>query len=185
MEIFKNRTASELAKRARAFLALHTGLLSPTGRSERAGQRKASENGLIIALRRGVAQSRGAARSPELSGENTPIFFVVGFQKSGTTWLMKMLDAHPEILCQGEGRPFGRNWKQEHLKRKRTSYPPASLYNAISSAEDLRYWVERSVWSKTDDTDEHLNNLTRLAIEYFLIQRLLMTGKRLVGDKKV
>ncbi len=31
------------------------------------------------------------------------IFFVVGAQKSGTTWVQKLLDAHPEIVCSGEG----------------------------------------------------------------------------------
>lgn len=31
------------------------------------------------------------------------IFFIAGAQKSGTTWLQRLLDAHPEILCSGEG----------------------------------------------------------------------------------
>ena len=31
------------------------------------------------------------------------IFFVVGAPKSGTTWLQRALDAHPEIVCAGEG----------------------------------------------------------------------------------
>jgi hypothetical protein len=118
-------------------------------------------------------------------GESSPIFFMVGYQKSGTTWLMKMLDSHPEILCQGEGRPFGRNWRQERLKQLGKGYPPTSLYNAIVSSEDLRHWIERSVWSRGDDPDEHLINLTRQAVEYFLTQQLLKTGKRLVGDKTV
>lgn len=113
------------------------------------------------------------------------MFFVVGYQKSGTTWLMEMLDSHPEILCRGEGRPFGRNFRQEHLKQRKVSYPPTSLYNAMLSSEDLRYWVQRSVWSKGEDAEEHLTNLTGLAIEYFLTRRLLGTGKRLVGDKTV
>lgn len=30
-------------------------------------------------------------------------FFIVGAQKSGTTWLQRLLDAHPNILCSGEG----------------------------------------------------------------------------------
>ncbi len=119
------------------------------------------------------------------SAQGTLMFFIVGQQKSGTTWLMKTLDSHPEILCRGEGRPFGRSWRRERLKQTQKGYPPTSLYNAIASSEDLRYWVERSVWSRGDDPDEHLTNLTRLAIEYFLTQQLLKSGKRLVGDKTV
>jgi hypothetical protein len=53
------------------------------------------------------------------------------------------------------------------------------------STEDLRYWVERAVWTRRDDTDEHLVNLTHLAIDYFLVQQLVKTGKKFVGDKTV
>ena len=31
-----------------------------------------------------------------------PMFFVVGCQKSGTTWVQKLLDAHPNLRCHGE-----------------------------------------------------------------------------------
>lgn len=34
------------------------------------------------------------------------LFFIVGCQKSGTTWLQKLLDGHPAIRCDGEAR-FG------------------------------------------------------------------------------
>lgn len=30
------------------------------------------------------------------------LFFIMGFLKSGTTWLQLLLDAHPEIACKGE-----------------------------------------------------------------------------------
>jgi hypothetical protein len=30
------------------------------------------------------------------------LFFVVGMPKSGTTWIEKVLDAHPEVECRGE-----------------------------------------------------------------------------------
>lgn len=33
----------------------------------------------------------------------TQIFFIGGSQKSGTTWLRLLLDAHPRIACKGEG----------------------------------------------------------------------------------
>ena len=185
MSAFKNRTAFEVAKKMKAFLSLDTGFMRRTALGRRVWQQLAGENGQAVALRKGLARARSVMRLPDPSRQSPPIFFVVGYQKSGTTWLMKMLDSHPEILCQGEGRPFGRDWRREHLKEKRASYPPTSLYNAIVSSEDLRYWVERSVWSRRDDVDEHLTNLTGLAIEYFLTQRLLKTGKRMAGDKTV
>src|SRR5918997_2976388 len=73
----------------------------------------------IGALRRELAKARGKEPLPGFA--NTPAFFVVGYQKSGTTWLMRMLDSHPEILCKGEGRPFGRDFRQEHLKQRKAS----------------------------------------------------------------
>ena len=183
--LFKNRTASEAARKVRAFLSSGAGFASRGDSSKSPRQQIASKNRQIVELRKELERARCAGYSPVAQKEGTPIFFVVGHQKSGTTWLMKMLDSHPEILCQGEGRPFGRRWRQEHLKKGRKGYPPTSLYNAILSSEDLKYWVERSIWSKRDDPDEHLDNLTRLAIEYFLTRQLLNSGKRLVGDKTV
>ncbi len=32
------------------------------------------------------------------------IFFIAATEKSGTTWLQIMLDAHPEAACRGEGQ---------------------------------------------------------------------------------
>jgi hypothetical protein len=97
--------------------------------------------------------------------------------------LMRMFDSHPEILCKGEGRFFGRGWRRESVKRTDARRPPSSLYNAVLDAEYLRLWIERSVWSRNDAADEHLNNLTRMTIDYFLIGELSKTGKRMVGDK--
>lgn len=31
------------------------------------------------------------------------VIFVLGCQKSGTSWLVKLLDAHPHVCCRGEG----------------------------------------------------------------------------------
>jgi len=40
----------------------------------------------------------------QIGGLNaTQIFFIGGSQKSGTTWLQLLLDAHPRIACKGEG----------------------------------------------------------------------------------
>ena len=43
-----------------------------------------------MALRRELTKGRGAVRLLDPSGESTPVFFIVGYQKSGTTWLMKI-----------------------------------------------------------------------------------------------
>lgn len=32
-----------------------------------------------------------------------PFFFIAGTERSGTTWLQLLMDAHPEIACRGEG----------------------------------------------------------------------------------
>jgi hypothetical protein len=186
VSVFNSRAASKVVRKIKTLIInLDEDVLSRVALGKSARQQVASKNREIATLRKELAQARGAAHLLDPSAEDVPIFFVVGQQKSGTTWLMKTLDSHPEILCQGEGRPFGRNWKQEHLKQRPASYPPTSLYNAIASSEDLRYWIERSVWSRRDDPDEHLVNLTRLAVEYFLTQQLLKTGKKMVGDKTV
>ena len=31
------------------------------------------------------------------------LFFVVGCQKSGTTWIERLLNQHPQVACEGEG----------------------------------------------------------------------------------
>ncbi len=36
-------------------------------------------------------------------GAGAQIFFVVGYMKSGTTWLQLLLDSHPQVSCRGEG----------------------------------------------------------------------------------
>ena len=113
-----------------------------------------------------------------------PTFFIVGRVKSGTSWLMKILDAHPEILCKGEGRFFGRDFIQEDFERgQQGRIQPSSLYRALLEAEYLEAWIERSVWTRGDDVQEHLTNLTRLSASYFLAQRLAKSGKKIVGDK--
>jgi hypothetical protein len=150
---------------------------SRAGRGER--RSLAAKNAEISALKRELARARGDG----VVVAETPVFFVVGQQKSGTTWLMRMLDAHQEILCRGEGRFFGAGWRQKSLVKSDAMRPPSSLLYALREAEYLRLWVERSVWSRNDDADEHLDNLARMAVDYFLRGELGKTGKRLVGDK--
>ena len=114
---------------------------------------------------------------------STPVFFVTGLGKSGTRWLTKILDSHPEVLCKGEGRFFSAGWMRADLDPANESALPSSLYYALTHSEHLRLWIERSVWSRDGDPDEHIDALMRLATEYFLTAELSKTGKRLVGDK--
>ena len=165
-------------RRAKALAGAATGAVK--SRAGRGARRSiAAKNAEISALKRELARVRGDG---DVAAE-TPVFFVVGQQKSGTTWLMRMLDAHQEILCRGEGRFFGAGWRQKSLVKSDPMRPPSSLLYALREAEYLRLWVERSVWSRNDDADEHLDNLARMAVDYFLRGELAKTGKRLVGDK--
>lgn len=50
------------------------------------------------------------------------VFFVCGAPKSGTTWLQRILDAHPEVCCSGEG----------HFVRRFTT-PLATTINAFNT----------------------------------------------------
>ncbi len=181
MKVFRNHKASEILWGAKNSLdAAVSNLRSMTSRQAR--RHMALKEGEIAALRRELARVRGDGRLPNPAG-STPVFFVLGHQKSGTTWLMRMLDSHPEILCRGEGRFFGASWRQKGLKQMEVQRPPSSLYNAMLDAEYLKLWIERSVWSRNDDAGEHLENLTRMAVDYFLRCELLKTGKKMVGDK--
>jgi Sulfotransferase family len=120
---------------------------------------------------------------------DTPVFFIVGQSKSGTGWLMKIKDSHSKILCRGGGRFFGRHLRNDNFKEMqageavRAKIQPSSLHYALLDAEYLRLWIERSVWSRDEDPERHLDSLTRLAINYFLTQKLAKSGKWLVGDK--
>jgi hypothetical protein len=170
----------EALRGAKASLGAAAGALRSRASSQ-ARRQIAVKDAEIAALRKELARTGGDGGRPGLV--ETPVFFIVGQQKSGTTWLMRMLDAHPEILCRGEGRFFGRGWRQESVKRIDAKRPPSSLYNAVLDAEYLKLWIERSVWSREDDPDEHVDNLLRIAVDYFLMAELSKTGKRLVGDK--
>jgi hypothetical protein len=182
VKVFRDREASGMLREAK--VSLDTALSSLRSKTSRQARRHlALKDGEIAALRRELARVRGNSRLPDPAAGSTPVFFVLGNQKSGTTWLMRMLDSHLEILCRGEGRFFGAGWRQKSLKQMQVQRSPSSLYNAMLDAEYLELWIERSVWSRNDDTVEHLDNLTRMAVDYFLRSELLKTGKKMVGDK--
>ena len=110
-------------------------------------------------------------------------FFVVGEMKSGTSWVMWMLDSHPEVFCSGEGCFFGRDQVMEDIPV--ILDPTPSLRNGLQSSEGLRIWRSFmwNYWAKQGDAEEDLRNLTRLAVDYYMLQGSARSGKRIVGDK--
>lgn len=125
-----------------------------------------------------------SAGLPDFSGLDVPVFFITGRGRSGTTWLRTILNAHPEIMCWGEGRFFERGFKRKDFERwEMKDVPPISLYGAISESEHLRAWIESSPWTRDRDAEKLLAGLTRLAAAYFLSGRLSESGKKIVGDK--
>ena len=109
-------------------------------------------------------------------------FFLVGEMRSGTSWLARTLNTHPEILCKGEGSFFGRQQEVEEIPVYRG--PTPSLHNALLNCEGLRTWHAFSwnAWAK-GELEEDLLNLTQLAIDYYLAKDSADSGKRIVGDK--
>jgi Sulfotransferase domain len=209
MPIFETRIALELKRNVSLFLNLELGLTdlgAVVDQFESRLRRTPMLAKLATRLRSRVAQTPPAVpqsdgrnstqqhrpakqnqqtqvRKPEQPRQNAPVFFVTGLGKSGTSWLMRTLDSHPEILCKGEGRFFARDWRRENFDPAQKRALASSLYYALHNSEYLRLWIERSVWSREGYADEHLDNLTRLVTGYFLLERLSKTDKKFVGDK--
>lgn len=142
---------------------------------------------IVDNYRRAIELQAKSSKGSELPTTNhdgsPPVFFIVGKNKSGTSWLMRLLNSHPDILCRGEGRFFGREWHREDLKDEQTNVPPRTLYGALCESDNLRLWLERSVWSRDGNPEVHLDHIARLATDYILSERLAESGKSIVGDK--
>jgi hypothetical protein len=200
LPILKKKMTLRLGRKTSLFIDLETGVTGLTGAARELRSRLGKVPALTRALSRlrksaarvgparpsagkPVLGERDRARRKPVRGSNTPVFFVTGLGKSGTSWLMRTLDGHPEILCKGEGRFFAADWRRANFDPEGTQALASSLYYALLDSEYLRLWVERSVWAREGDAATHLDNLTRLATEHFLLGRLRKTNKKLVGDK--
>jgi hypothetical protein len=100
-----------------------------------------------------------------------PFFFVLGQPKSGTTWMQKALDAHPELLCRGEGK---------FMVFRREFSKAATKYSDVLSGHQKRLFGE-----------EFFPPLSRAEFDriyrYFIEQRLagdgVADGVRRIGNK--
>ena len=170
-------------------------LKKATERAERLGKLRARVEaaekerdrlaGEVDALR---SQLHEVRRDAPAVAADPPVFFIFGHGKSGTTWVQDLLDSHPEVLCKGEGRFFGRDFldvvEQEGLQMDGlATVQPTSLYGALAASEHLKTWVERSVWSRGGDEEHHVMRLVRLAVGHFLAEDLFSNGESIVGDK--
>jgi hypothetical protein len=205
LPVFKNFADLEIVRGIRAFLNLEAGIVRGEApeesdlttqlaekdrRIERLQRWLEGKDRNLDRLRREVSDLRVAARG----AQKVPIFFVLGRQKSGTTWLMRLLNQHPEILCRGEGKFFGRHARDERVEEflkgckdlsnlPGTVPPPVPLYGALANDEYLRYWTHLSFWTRQGDAEEYLKRFTRLVVTEVLTEKLAGTNKRMVGDK--
>jgi glycosyltransferase involved in cell wall biosynthesis len=118
------------------------------------------------------------------SGRRTP-FFVVGEMESGTSWVRCVLDSHPEVMCGGAGRFFGGDQEMEDIPA--IFEPTPSLRKSLLGCEGLLLWRSYvwNSWGKQGDAQEDLRNLTRLAVDYYMMQGSARSGKHIVGDESL
>lgn len=101
------------------------------------------------------------------------VFFVCGAPKSGTTWIQRMLDAHPQVCCSGEG----------HFIEKFT-VPMADVvrnYNAQMAVVGRNVYESKPYYPELNQAD--FDELARAFILSRLKLRVSDPGVRAVGDK--
>lgn len=100
-----------------------------------------------------------------------PYFFVLGAPKSGTTWVQKALDAHPELLCRGEGK---------FMIFRRELAKAASYYSDYLTGHQMKVFGEEFFPTMSRPQFDRLHRI-------FMEQRLLGDGAppgvRRVGNK--
>jgi hypothetical protein len=100
------------------------------------------------------------------------IFFVVGSPKSGTTWLQKLLDSHPDILCSGEG----------HFHRFFNDFGQViKKYNTGKEEVSKFVYEGKPYYSPVDN--EQFDFLMTSFICSMLGQRYTAEGIQFLGDK--
>lgn len=115
---------------------------------------------------------------PEFTQAGRPAvcFVIFASPKSGTTWLQRMLSAHPDIVC-GETRPFG-----EYFDPANPSTPYITLESYLSIL--ARYHPGAAPPSGEGETDEGFRRkLLFAALDAIANTTLQAHGKRVYGEK--
>lgn len=104
-------------------------------------------------------------------------FFAVGNGRSGTTWLERTLNTHPEILCKGSGMFFGRDLTSLGGRR--------ILYELLANSEGLKSWhgIRLNEWAEPGEFDRDVAQITRAAIDALMRRWLTESNKRILGDR--
>jgi hypothetical protein len=174
--IFEYRTAFEIARNTKAFLNLEVGLTRNGSRGSRKPKSRDAGSGgsprpvageESNGLRVGSTPARSATRGA--SDEVVPMFFLIGRSKSGTSWLMRLFNSHPEILCRGEGKFFGEDTSN-------------ALHGALARSKELKRWLSHNPWTLRDH-DPNLEDIVSNTINYLMQEKLRKTNKKIVGDK--
>jgi hypothetical protein len=99
-------------------------------------------------------------------------FFVCGAAKSGTTWLQRLLDAHPQVVCSGEGHFI------EHLALPMVR--TKDYYNKVLAQATEGVYEGRPYYPALDDR-VLVPHIRSLIIE--LMHRRLQPDTEAIGDK--
>ena len=104
-------------------------------------------------------------------------FFAVGHGRSGTTWLERTLNTHPEVLCKGSGMFFGKDIKSIGGRRL--------LYQVLLHSEELRSWHATGLneWTKLEEYEKDAAQITRAVIDSLMRRELTASGTRILGDR--
>src|SRR5215203_5415770 len=114
----------------------------------------------------GSTPARSVTRAA--TDEVVPMFFLVGRSKSGTSWLMRLFNSHPEILCRGEGKFFGEGKSN-------------ALRGALARSKELKRWLNHNPWTLRDE-DPNLDDIVANTISYLMQEKLRKTNKKIVRD---
>jgi len=177
MPVFNSRTAFEVARGVKAFLNLEAGLTrngTPDPQPAKTSRQVADKDAEISRLRAELARLKSVPGAATPQVEDAPIFFLIGRSKSGTSWLMRLLNSHPEILCRGEAMFFERN-------------SPRSLTRALSRSDEVQRWLARNPWTRQAPA-AGLEGMLGCFVRHAMRQRLEEVrrhnvSKKIVGDK--
>lgn len=101
------------------------------------------------------------------------LFFIAATEKSGTTWMQLMLNAHPEIACRGEGQFVTKL--------------AGSMGGALNDYSTFIEGLNKNVFSETDGfptfNREDLSHLIRMSAGMLLSKYGIADNIRAVGEK--